>query len=326
MKTKEKILNIFKANNEKMISGSMIANKLGVSRNAIWKNINSLKKDGYNIVSVKNKGYILKSGFDFLNEDEIKKHLTTNIIAKDIEILEDVNSTITYAKNLPYEKKKDGYLVVANNQSAGRGRYDRKFYCQKDSGIYLGLLLRPTEIQNISYITIMAGISVASAIEKLYGIEAKIKWVNDVFIEDKKICGILTEGIISVESGSIDSVIVGIGINVNKIKSIPKELESIVGYINDFTGKNENRNKLIAQILNTFEEFYLNFNVQQLYSEYKKRMLYIGKSINVIDGNKKRKGILYRLNKDFSISVDFDDGDLKNFSTGEISLCKAKEF
>lgn len=320
---KENILEILKSKSGEVVSGGYISMKLNISRNAVWKNINTLKKEGYDIISVKNKGYMLDSNVSYLNKKEIFKHLETKYIGNKTEILDRVDSTLNYIKNLKEDEKVEGMVVISDEQTGGRGRRGRSFFSPKDSSIYLSILLKPRfSLSDINLITVICGISVVSAVKKVTGIDCDIKWVNDVFIDGRKICGILTEGILSVENGSIDSVIIGVGINVNRPEkeNVPEELKNIIGFINDYTNKTENRNKIIAEFLNEFEKRYLQLDKNILYKEYKEKMLYLNENIECYMGKEKLNGTLVDLNKDFSINVITDSGEVKNFNSGEISI------
>ncbi|MCR2032801.1 biotin--[acetyl-CoA-carboxylase] ligase [Anaerofustis stercorihominis] len=320
---KNNILEILKENSGKVISGGYIALRLNISRNAVWKNINILKEEGYNIVSVKNKGYMLDSNISYLNRKEIEKGLNTKFIGNIIEIVEETDSTINYLKNLKEEEKTEGRVIIANSQTSGKGRRGRPFFSPKDSSMYLSLLLKPKlPIEEVNIITIICGLSVVEALKNAAGIDCDIKWVNDIYKDGLKLCGILTEGIISFESGSMENVVLGVGININRPENeeVPEEFKDIIGFVQDFTGKALNRNKIISEFLNVFESKYLNFDKNSLYKEYKEKMLYINEDITYIQGNEKIKATLLDLNKDFSIKIKTSDGEIKNFNSGEISI------
>ena len=183
--------------------------------------------------------------------------------------------------------------------------------------MYLSLLLKPKlPIEEVNLITIICGLSVVEALKNTFGIDSDIKWVNDIYKDGLKLCGILTEGIISFESGSMENVVLGVGININRSENeeVPEEFKDIIGFVQDFTGKAENRNKIISEFLNVFENKYLNFDKDSLYKEY------INEDITYIQGNEKIKATLLDLNKDFSIKIKTSDGEIKNFNSGEISI------
>lgn len=322
---KDKILEILKVRSGEIVSGGFIANKLNISRNAVWKNINLLKNEGYDISSIKNRGYMLNSDISYLNKEEIEKYLNTILIGRELEITESIDSTLNYFKNMENSEKREGRTIIANEQTLGRGRRGRSFFSPKNSNAYISVLLKPKfSVSDINLITIICGLSVVEAVKEICGIECDIKWVNDVYINGKKICGILTEGILSVENGSIDSVIIGVGININRPKDtpVPKEIEDIVGFVNDFTKEKENRNKFIAKFLNAFEKRYINFDKKALYLEYKEKMLYLNEEVTCFVGNETIQGTLIDLNKDFSIKIKTNEGEIRNFNSGEISLRK----
>jgi len=321
---KDKILDILKVNSGKVISGGYIALRLNISRNAVWKNILKLKEEGYNIVSIKNKGYMLDDDISYLNENEIKKGLKTKFIGNNIEIFEELDSTLNYLKNLEEDERIEGRVVVANSQTKARGRRGRSFFSPKNTSAYISFILKPRfSIEEVNLITIICGISVVEAIKNVCGLDTNIKWVNDIYKDDKKLCGILTEGVISIESGYMDYVAVGVGININRPKEeIPEELKEIIAFIEDFTEKKENRNKIISEFLNEFEKRYINFNKNELYKEYKEKMLYINSDIIYKYGDNTMNATLIELNKDFSITIKNEEGETKTFNSGEISIRK----
>lgn len=195
------------------ISGERLANEFDKSRAAVWKAIKSLEKDGYTIDAVTNKGYRLKKSNMPLTEQGIKAYLSYDI---DVIHLKTVDSTNNYCKRLLANSKDGAFLVCADNQTAGRGRQGKSFYSPCDTGVYFTLVIRPdTNLSNAVTATTAAAVAVCKAIETLTALDVKIKWVNDVYLNGKKICGILTEAITDFESQTVDSVIVGIGINIS---------------------------------------------------------------------------------------------------------------
>ncbi len=317
---KEKVLSILIENRGNIISGGYIGKTLGISRNGVWKIINLLKEEGYEIISTPNKGYSISKSLDILDKNTIINKLTTSKIGREIEILDSVDSTMDYMKNLDLASLKEGYTVLSNEQTKGRGRYNRVFYSPKGSSIYMSILLRPKfSMEEIHIITIIAGISVVKAVENIYKIKPNIKWINDIFYGGKKISGILTQGIMDIESGSIQNVILGIGINVFKM-DIPNELKNIIGTIEEFRDISCDRNDLIKEVLNVFESLYLNLDINEIYEEYKGLLLYIGEDIIIKDIGGQKKGKFICLKKDFSITVKMEDGLIKNYKSGEISI------
>lgn len=247
---KEKILDLLRQDD--FVSGEKLAEKLGISRTAIWKQIKSLKDKGYEIKSVKNKGYQIISRPDKPFPDEISKKLNTDIIGKNILFFEKIDSTNIYAKKLAKEGVFEGCVVVADVQEKGRGRKDRS-WSSPEGGLWFSVILYPRiPPENAMIITMAASLSVVEAIIKNTGSKPVIKWPNDVLVNGKKICGILTE--LDAEMDQINYAVIGIGINVNN--SISKELYDIATSLKIQMKKNCSRVELLADILNNFDKNY----------------------------------------------------------------------
>lgn len=322
MTLKEQVLNILEENKGKSISGTDLADKLFVSRSAIWKTIKALKNDGYEISAVTNKGYTLSKDSSILSKAGIMPFLnekTKNITILDIR--QTVTSTNTVLKEIALSGGKQGYVLIAQEQTAGKGRLGRSFYSPNNTGIYLSILLRPKmTIENSLLITTSAAVAVARAVEKLCSKEAKIKWVNDVFVDGRKICGILTESSLDCESGRLEYAVVGIGVNISKPESdFPDEIKNTAGGFLDNV-KGNVRCKLIAEILNEFANQMENLSSRYYLDEYKRRSLLIGKNITVIkpSGNKRAKAI--DIDNKARLVVEYADKSIEHLSSGEVSI------
>lgn len=321
--TKESVLAILKQNND-YVSGEKISNELGVSRMAISTAVKALRKDGYDIVSVTNRGYLLKHNpnLNRLTSGELMSYLSKERM-KNVLCLDTIDSTNTKLRQLAFDNAPAGYVVIANEQTGGRGRLGRSFHSPKDNGIYISMLLRPDCMpKECTTITAWTAVAISSAIEKVAGINVDIKWVNDLFLNQKKIAGILTELSVESESGHVQHIIVGIGINVNeKAESFPDELKDIASSIYAQTGKYINRAELAAAIITEldtmisrwpdYKEYYLD--------EYRKRNITTGRDIYVISGDTKTAAYAIGINEDFSLRVRYSDGKEENLSSGEVS-------
>ncbi|MFR6449008.1 MAG: biotin--[acetyl-CoA-carboxylase] ligase, partial [Peptoniphilus grossensis] len=222
MKTKDIVLRELERNRANYISGQELAERLNISRTAIWKAINSLKESGFQIESQTKLGYKLVESDDKLSDEGIRKGLRDELKDIDIVIYDEIDSTNTEAKRRLYSSDvKDFTVIVADMQKGGRGRTGKSFTSPKGSGVYFSIILHPKDSYDFSYFdltTVKAAVAVAEGIRESTGKQAEIKWVNDLFLKGKKICGILSELDADFESRSVKSVIVGIGINVNKPK------------------------------------------------------------------------------------------------------------
>lgn len=319
MTVKEHILKLLENNRGKYYSGQDIAEEINVSRAAVWKAVKQLQADGYRIDAVSNKGYCMSDDNDIISADSIKKYLTVPI--NNIEVYKTVTSTNDLAKQYALDLKPEGTVIVAREQTAGRGRKGRSFYSPISTGVYISVLLRPElTAEKTLYITTAAAVAVAKAIEKVSGKEAKIKWVNDIFVDGKKVCGILTEGAIDFETGKMQYAVLGIGVNIKKPENdFPSEIQNIAGSVFDTTDK-EVSSIIVAEILNNFMNYYKNLASKPFYEEYKKRMFLIGKHLTVYSGKDSYPAVAIDLDKELSLIVKDENGNIKKLNTGEVSI------
>ncbi|MCL2387885.1 MAG: biotin--[acetyl-CoA-carboxylase] ligase [Defluviitaleaceae bacterium] len=330
MSTKSRLLSLLEDNRGESISGENIARQLNVSRTAIWKAVKELEKDGYVISAVTNKGYCLSAENDILSVEGISKFLHR----KDVKVLvyPSLDSTLTKAKQLAISDAEHGTVIIADHQTAGRGRYGRSFFSPQGHGIYMGVILRPSFIRLSSptLVTAFAAVAVCEAVETVANCNPQIKWVNDVFLGGKKICGILTEAVSDYESGGIQWVVTGIGVNFTKPKEgIPSEWEDIIGAV--FSNENEKpsttRNQLAAEIINRMMEIESKDpNAEHnLMENYKKRMMMLGERIVVTNtgGKQSYEATAIDIDDAGQLIVKMDNGEILSLSSGEISIKQA---
>ncbi|MEI0562084.1 biotin--[acetyl-CoA-carboxylase] ligase [Brachyspira pilosicoli] len=323
---KENIISILESNKGLFISGEKIANDLKVSRTAIWKAIKSLKNDGYNIHSVSNKGYALSKETDILSSKVIKNNMLKYADKFNFIIHKTVASTNIIARELAINGAESGTVVIAEEQTSGYGRNGKSFFSPYGTGIYMSIILnlkKEKKIFNSSFITTAAAMAVSKSIEEISNENTQIKWVNDVFINGKKVCGILTEGAFSFEDGKLDYAVIGIGVNVNFPKDgFPKELNNIAASINSKNNANSNtksdiRNILVAKILENLYDYY--FNDVNFYEEYKKRSFLIGKKVSININNKEHIVKVLDIDKTFALVAEFQDGKIDKIVSGSIN-------
>lgn len=322
---KENIISILESNKGLFISGEKLANDLNVSRAAIWKTIKTLKNDGYDIHSVSNKGYALSKETDILSSKIIKNNMIKYSNKFNFIIYKTVESTNIIARGLAINGAESGTVILAEEQTSGYGRNGKSFFSPYGTGIYMSIILnlkKEKKIFNSSFITTAAAMAVSKSIEEISNENTQIKWVNDVFINDKKVCGILTEGAFSLEDGILDYAVIGIGINVNFPKNgFPKELDNIADSINKQNNNNQNssdiRNILIAKILENMYEYY--FNNVAFYDEYKKRSFLIGKKVSINIDNQEHIVKVVDIDKTFALIVEFNDGKIERLVSGSIN-------
>lgn len=310
---RNKILNILK-NTESYVSGEEMSHTLNISRAAVWKHIKRLKDDGYDILSVTNKGYKLKSIPDILSSDTIASGLNTEFTARNIKCMSVIDSTNEEAKRCA--AMPDGSLFIAEVQSAGKGRLGRSWESPNGAGIWMSLLLKPDiPPRDISQITLIAGMAVC----RVLGNGAGIKWPNDIVIGSRKACGILTE--MSAEIDRVNYVVCGIGINVNTAE-FPAELQDKATSLFIETGKTYNRSELVFAIMNEFEPLYKLFKKEgfsPLLEEYRNSCITIGREIRVIYRREALIGKAVDIAEDGGLIIETENGRV-NVTSGDVSV------
>lgn len=303
------------------VSGQELCNKFGVSRTAIWKAINQLKDMGYEIEAVPNKGYHLVSAPDVMNEAEITSLLHTEWAGQELFCFDEIDSTNTKAKELAEQGYPSGTLIVADRQIAGRGRRGRSWDSPAGIGIFMTLLLKPDiNPNNASMLTLVAALATAQAISDVTGAEAKIKWPNDIVINGKKVCGILTE--MSAQFDYINHIVIGIGINVHN-ESFPEEIRETASSLLLESGKRIHRADLIARFLERFEASYAIFlqteDLEGLMKDYNALLVNIQKQVRILDPKEPFEGKAIGITKRGELIVDTWESR-KLVSSGEVSV------
>ncbi len=325
MTVKETVLRELK-NADDFISGEELAERCQVTRAAVWKAIKKIQDEGAEIFAVNNRGYRLVNE-DFFSKSEIEKFLRQKNSSDfpHVDFYEQIDSTNTQAKRLLLEKncyELHKTVIVASSQTAGKGRLGRHFYSPSKTGIYFSIIFAPKNGFNTSTLTAHAAVGICRAIKNIFGIETKIKWVNDIFLNDSKICGILTEGTANLETGKIDAAIIGIGINIKTSSEIPEEILKTAGSILS-DGKSYNRSSFLAECITEVLKIDEKSKKDSI-KEYKKRSNLIGKEITVTPIINVEKGKYKCLVKDISddakLVVQTQDGKILYLDSGEVSL------
>jgi len=322
LSTKENILALFEKNRGTYFSGEEIAERLSVSRTAVWKAVNRLRSEGYEIDAVQNKGYCLSVSTDILSAQGIRKYLKSVCASMELEVLPVAGSTNELVEEGAGAGAKDGYALLANSQTAGKGRLGRSFYSPGDTGVYMSLLLRPQGYSpdQAVRLTTMAAVAACEAIEEVSGRSAQIKWVNDVYMDNKKVSGILTEAAFSLEDNSLDYIVVGIGINAYPPKEgFPPELKQIATTVFE-ERQNDGKNRLAAAFLNCFMGYYAARENMDYAKKYRARSLVIGKEIRVISPAGQREALALDVDEECRLAVRYQDGSRELLSSGEISI------
>lgn len=319
--TKDAVLQLLRAHEGAYLSGAELAKQLSLSRTAVWKAIGQLKAEGYCIDSVTNRGYRLLVRGDVLSVESVRRYLRHREITP--EVYKTISSTNTVLKARAAEGAEEGLALIAGEQTAGRGRMGRSFYSPADSGLYMSLLLRPRiAAREATGLTACAAVAVAETIEALSGRAAQIKWVNDVLLDGRKVCGILSEASLDCESGELAYVIVGIGINaVRPAESFPEELRQIAGAVFERAEIPELRARLAAGVLDRLMDYAAAPNSEHCFEAYRSRSLVLGKPVKLlIPGREPECAEALALNRDYSLQVRLPDGSERAVSSGEVSV------
>ena len=296
--------------------------RLGISRSAVWKQVSRLRREGYRIRSSPKKGYLLSGTPELLLPAEIQEGIGTKIFGrKEIAYFAEIDSTNKKAREIAGGGAPEGTLVIAEEQSRGRGRIGRSWYSPARAGIYLSLILRPKVPPNEApKMTLVAGVSVAEALLRATPLKPRIKWPNDILIKGRKICGILTET--SAEMDALHFVVVGVGINVNN-RDFPEELKKIATSVYLETGKNFDRVRLLQEFLFQFERFYSTFlssGFESIGKRWGQLSMLMNKDVAVHMIDRTCKGRVMELDEDGALVIKNEHGEREKIYSGDIEL------
>ncbi len=363
MSTKTELLSLLSENPGAFYSGQEIAERLGISRNSIWKAANSLKEQGFEVESRAGVGYRLAADRDIISRDVLASEIAHPC---NIHVFEKIDSTNNYAKGL--DVTGGPHLIIASEQTAGRGRLGRSFYSPAEKGIYMSLAFEPHfDLDKSLFVTTLSAVAMCRAIEDVTGLAPKIKWVNDIYLNGKKLAGILTEAESNFESGKIQKIIVGVGVNCFAC-DMPEEIQAVVtcleaggaarpkaqrasrpgadaaaGEVGAGVGcarSGFTRNALIAAFCNQFFDMIENFDQQAILRDYKRRSFIIGEQILIFNPAIAREigrtderlhdGIRARaidIDENGGLVVEFLEGrlsrEMRTLTSGEITIRKA---
>ncbi len=306
---------------EGFVSGQELCDKFGVSRTAVWKSIQKLKAEGYQIEAVPNKGYCLTGVADILNKEELENLRNTEWTGNKVVYFEVTDSTNIQAKRLGEEGWPHGTLVVAGRQEAGRGRRGRTWESPGHTGVFMTVLLRPSFLpEQASMLTIVAAMAVTKAVRVKYGLDVQIKWPNDIVLNGRKICGILTE--MNTEIDAINYVVIGIGINVSN-ERFGDDTAKVATSLRIEGGGEIRRAELIWAVWEAFEAYYGNFiktgDLQGIKHEYDGYLVNIDRQVRVLDQKEPFTGTARGITAHGELIVETDEG-IKRVSSGEVSV------
>ena len=318
---KQEILKLLKET-DSFLSGQSICESLSVSRTAVWKVINQLKEEGYEIQSVRNKGYRLGAFADVMTEAELASCIRSKWCGREIRYFSETDSTNIQAKRLAELGAAHGCLVVADSQTAGRGRLGRNWTSDPGTGIWMSLILRPS-ISPVcaSMLTLVAALAVSAGISRSTGQEIQIKWPNDLVCRRKKLCGILTE--MSTELDYIHYVVTGIGINVNN-REFPDEIKETAGSLYAKTGVRVQRSSLICSIMSAYERYYQMFvaaeDLSGLAEEYNRKLVNLGRTVRVLEPGREYAGTALGIDCQGQLLVETPEREVRQVISGEVSV------
>ncbi|MDO4523467.1 MAG: biotin--[acetyl-CoA-carboxylase] ligase [Eubacteriales bacterium] len=319
---KSEILNVLRAS-DGYVSGQELCDRFGVSRTAIWKGIHQLKEEGYEIEAVPRKGYRLCGCPDHITQVELESRMQTGWAAKKLYYLDTVDSTNDYAKRLAEEGAQHGTVVVADEQTKGKGRRGRVWETPAGTNIAMSMVVRPQQLapEKASMMTLLAGMAVACAVRETTGLEVGIKWPNDTVIHGKKISGTLTE--MSMELGAIHYLVIGTGINAN-MDEVPEYLRETATTLKRELGRPVNRAQLICAYMKSFEEYYDKFMEHQdlslLIEEYHSMLVNKDREVRVLEPGHEYNGIARGINAQGCLLVEKKDGSIAEVYAGEVSV------
>jgi len=318
---KEQILHVLRTAGT-YVSGQALCEQFGVSRTAVWKVVQKLQEEGYDIEAVRNRGYLYREGGDIYNAAEIGRRMNTAWAGRNLVFLEQVDSTNNEIRRQAEQGAPEGTLAAAVEQTAGKGRRGRHWTSPGGGGVWMSLLLRPDFApEYASMVTLVAALAVREGIYRASGLECKIKWPNDLVLDGRKVVGILTE--MSTEEDYIRYVVVGIGINVGA-KEFPEEIRATATSLGLHTEEPVNRAKLVCAVMEAFEKYYGIFketlDLSKLREEYNRELANLGREVRVLAPGQEYDGIAQGIDDAGELLVKVPDGTVRRVVSGEVSV------
>ena len=319
-----KVLTLLQETDGAYISGESMSRKLGITRAAVWKQVRRLREAGYEIEAVTNLGYRLKSSPERLSAVRIREALGVHPWQDRITVVESVDSTNSMAKREALAGARHGSVYLADEQTGGRGRLGRSFLSARGKGLYLSVLLRPDcAPTQIGHVTAMAAVAACNAVETCCGIRPGIKWTNDLILGEKKMTGILSEMSVEWESGTLEYVVVGIGINCSQRgEDFPEELRNRATSIEMETGRKVDRCSLAAELIRELERLSKELIAGKAVwiARYAEDCITLGREVRIIRGDQIRTGVATAIDENGALVVRYDSGETGVVFTGEVSV------
>ena len=306
------------------VSGEGMSQALGVSRAAVWKAIEALRRQGYVIDSAPNRGYRLTASPDRISPGELAQALTGRRLGRELLCLETVDSTNSEIKRRAAEGAQEGLTVLSDCQTGGRGRLGRTFVSPAGKGLYCSVLLRPAcPLEELLSLTAWTAVAVCNAIERVCGVRPAIKWTNDVMLQGRKLCGILTELGVEGESGQVDYVVVGVGVNVSQTEEdFGPEVAPVAISLTQALGSTPRRSELAAALITALDDMYAAFPQQKedWLARYRADCLTTGREVRVLRRSGTEQAFAEAIDENFALVVRYPDGRREALSSGEVSV------
>lgn len=323
MKTYDQVLNLFLKQSDTTHNGSSMAEQLGVSRNAIWKAVQQLRQDGFQIESISGKGYFLKEKPKSLNAHQITFENQSSWSDLVVVIEEQVTSTNDLAKKFATEHPNTAALFIAREQTHGRGRYGKSFYSSLNQGLYFSLVVPPALIQgDPAQLTLIAAVALVTALEMYTNESVQIKWVNDIFYKGKKIAGILSEASFNIESNELSAVIIGVGLNLaGDLNAVERDLEKVMGtFFGDHLPADFSFNDFLTHWLTAFKNNLMLLPQKDYLIQYQSHMLGLGQAILYVEDKIEQEGRIQGIDQNGHLIVEKDGGQIKYLSSGNVQI------
>ncbi|QTM99634.1 biotin--[acetyl-CoA-carboxylase] ligase [Sediminibacillus dalangtanensis] len=319
--TRNQLIELLKRSNQSFISGQELSENLGISRTAVWKHMKELEKEGYQVQAVPRKGYRISGQPDKLSASTVKWGLRTRWAGKQLFHYPVVESTQVIGHQLAQKGTEEGTVILADEQTAGKGRMGRRWHSAKTEGIWMSIILRPPILPHKApQITLLTAVAIAEAIESLTNTTPAIKWPNDIFFHDRKAAGILTE--MQAEQDEIQYIVLGIGINVNQsLSDLPEDIQQTATSIKQETGIEWELAPLVQQILADFETYYGNYLLNGFAAIKEKWEHYgykIGEQVHVSASKQEYQAEILGIAEDGALRVRKLDGGDENLYSAEI--------
>ena len=324
--SRQTVLALLRQREGEYLSGEELSRQLGLSRTAVWKAVDALRKEGYTIEARTGLGYRLSGAPDALTETEIRRFLgPTEHVGRELRCFDEIDSTNNYAKQLAAAGGTDGTVVVANCQTSGRGRMDRSFQSPRDKGIYLTVLLRPDlPTERLMPVTALAGVAVCRAVEQVCGVRPGLKWPNDPVLDGRKLCGILTELSVEAETGRLQYLVLGIGINVlHTAEDFSPDVAAMATSLAMELGRPVSRPALAAALIGELDKLYTSLRAGDLsdyLAEYRRDCVNLGKTVQLLSPAGRETVTAVGIDPEFGLVVRRPDGTEKTVRSGEVSV------